>query len=63
MNYPIKSFTIKNYVLVIHNKKIIKRNIKYIKSKKSGYIMVSNGLNIGDKIITHPSASLLESTE
>lgn len=60
---PDKVIYNKNYVLVIHNKKIIKRNIKYIKSKKSGYIMVSNGLNIGDKIITHPSASLLESTE
>ena len=60
---PNKVIYNKNYVLVIHNKKIIKRNIKYIKSKKSGYIMVSNGLNIGDKIITHPSTSLLESTE
>ena len=60
---PDKVIYNKNYVLVIHNKKIIKRNIKYIKSKKNGYIMVSNGLNIGDKIVTHPSSSLLESTE
>lgn len=60
---PNKVIYNKNYVLVIHNKKIIKRNIKYIKSKKSGYIMVSNGLSIGDKVITHPSASLLESNE
>nr|WP_235851329.1 efflux RND transporter periplasmic adaptor subunit [Staphylococcus petrasii] len=49
-----------HFILITHNNKIIKRSIKYIKSQKSGYIMVSNGINIGDKIIVHPTSSLLQ---
>nr|WP_229716384.1 efflux RND transporter periplasmic adaptor subunit [Staphylococcus pragensis] len=49
-----------HFILITHNKKIIKRSIKYIKSQKSGYIMVSDGINIGEKIIVHPTSSLLK---
>ncbi|UDI78983.1 efflux RND transporter periplasmic adaptor subunit [Staphylococcus taiwanensis] len=51
----------KYYVLVTQNNKIIKRKINYTKSHQNGYIMVSSGLNIGDKVILHPSSSLLHS--
>ncbi|WP_261007447.1 efflux RND transporter periplasmic adaptor subunit [Staphylococcus haemolyticus] len=48
------------YVLITQNNKIIKRRIEYTKSQNNGYIMVSNGLNIGDKVIVNPSSSLLQ---
>nr|WP_279390496.1 MULTISPECIES: HlyD family efflux transporter periplasmic adaptor subunit [unclassified Staphylococcus] len=48
-----------HFILLIQNNKIIKRSVKYIKSQKNGYIMISDGINIGDKIIVHPTSSLL----
>ena len=47
-------------MIITQNNKIIKRRIEYTKSQKNGYIMVSNGLNIGDKVIVNPSSSLLQ---
>lgn len=53
----------KHYIFVTQNNKIIKRKIKYNKSQKSGYIIVFNGINIGDKIIVGPTSSLLQNNE
>ncbi|WP_233649206.1 efflux RND transporter periplasmic adaptor subunit [Staphylococcus devriesei] len=53
----------KHYIFVTQNNKIIKRKIKYNKSQKSGYIIVFNGINIGDKIIVNPTSSLLQNNE
>ncbi|MDM7864231.1 efflux RND transporter periplasmic adaptor subunit [Staphylococcus borealis] len=56
---PTNSIFENDYVLITQNNKIIKRRIEYTKSPKNGYIMVSKGLNFGDKVIVHPSSSLL----
>lgn len=55
---PQSSIVDNKYVLVIHNKKIVKREINYKKSSKSGYIIVTSGLSINEKVVKSPSSKM-----
>lgn len=43
------------YVYIAYNKKFIKREIKYTKSSKKGYIHVTQGISIGEYIVVNPN--------
>ncbi|MCH8665747.1 MULTISPECIES: HlyD family efflux transporter periplasmic adaptor subunit [Staphylococcus] len=46
----------KDCVLISKNNKLIKREVKYTKSSKKGYIIITQGLNINDRVVRHPEA-------
>lgn len=43
----------------MNNKKIVKREIKYKKSSKSGYITITSGLALNENVIKHPTNKMV----
>ena len=48
------------YVFVIKNGKIRKREISYKKSSKGGYIIVNKGLSIDEQVVKAPSSKMIK---
>lgn len=57
---PRTSMIDNKFILVMNNKKIVKREIKYKKSSKSGYIIVTSGLAINENVVKRPSTEMVK---
>lgn len=51
---PKSSLIEKEYVFILKNGNLVKRKIKYTTSKNAGYMIVTQGLNIRDKVVKNP---------
>ncbi|MBF2261954.1 RND family efflux transporter [Staphylococcus capitis] len=56
---PQTSIIDNKFILVMNNKKIVKREIKYKKSSKSGYITITSGLALNENVIKHPTNKMV----
>lgn len=55
---PTSAIVQKRYVLILKNGKITKREVTYKKSLKSGYINITKGLLIDEKVVKNPTSKL-----
>lgn len=56
---PTSAIVQKRYVLILKNGKITKREVTYKKSLKSGYINITKGLLIDEKVVKNPTSKLI----
>ena len=56
---PTTAIIQKRYVLILKNGKIKKREVTYKKSLKSGYINITKGLLIDEKVVKNPTSKLI----
>ncbi|QDA66925.1 hypothetical protein FH487_10265 [Staphylococcus epidermidis] len=59
LSLPTSAIVQKRYVLILKNGKITKREVTYKKSLKSGYINITKGLLIDEKVVKNPTSKLI----